>query len=417
MRKSEAVARDLSSLAVVDAPLSELRGWDRNPRTIKPARLAQLKAMLEQSPEMLRARPLICLPDGTVIAGNQRLAAAVALGWASIPAVFVDLDEATAIEWAFRDNNPAGESDDDLAAVLLADLAERGRPLDMTGFAPADLSALLRRIAPKNDPDAVPPLPKTAKSKLGEVYVLGNHRLMCGDATSAEDMALLMGDEPVELLFTDPPYGVNYQGDEDPESLRWRNRRSDGKATVGNDALGDDGTRALVAAALATARARMAPGSSFYVCSPSGMSELAFRLALQDASFELRQVIVWAKDVFAFGRQDYHWRHESILYGWLTGAAHRWNGGRKQDTVWEIARPKRSPEHPTMKPVELVARALWNSTDTEQIVLDPFAGSGSTLISAEQSNRHCRMLEIDPAYCDVIRQRYADYVGDQKWAP
>jgi len=417
MSEVETLARDLSSLAVVDAPVAELRGWDRNPRRIKPARLEQLKAMLTASPEMLRARPLIALPDGTVIAGNQRLAAAQALGWESIPAVFVDLDEATAIEWAFRDNNPAGESDDDLAAVLLADLAERGRALDMTGFAPSDLSALLRRVAPKNDPDAVPPVPKKPKSKRGEIYELGNHRLMCGDATSAEDVAALMGGSSVALLFTDPPYGVNYQGDEDPESLRRRNRRTDGKATVAGDALGDDGTRALVSAALATARTGMAPGATFYVCSPSGMSELAFRLALQDASFELRQAIVWAKDVFAFGRQDYHWRHESILYGWLAGAAHLWNGGRKQDTVWEIARPKRSPEHPTMKPVELVERALWNSSDPEKAVLDPFAGSGSTLIAAEQSNRRCFALEIDPAYCDVIRQRYADFVNDQKWAP
>lgn len=222
MSDQETVARDLSSLAVVDALLAELRGWDRNPRRIKPARLEQLKAMLVSSPEMLKARPLICLPDGTVIAGNQRLAAAQALGWESIPAVFVDLDEATAIEWAFRDNNPAGESDDDLAALLLADLAERGRALDMTGFAPSELSALLRRVAPKNDPDAVPPVPELPKSKRGEIYELGMHRLMCGDATSAEDVGMLLAGETTALMVTDPPYGVgvDHRWREDADKTR-----------------------------------------------------------------------------------------------------------------------------------------------------------------------------------------------------
>lgn len=180
---------DSRALEVVDTPVEKLKPWGRNPRTITGARLEQLKAMLAASPEMLQARPLIALLDGTVIAGNQRLAAAQALGWSSIPAVFADLDEATAIEWAFRDNNPAGETDPDLAAQLLAELEARGRPLDMTGFAPVELSALLRRIAPAVDPDAVPPVPAKPRSKRGEVYELGPHRMMCGDATSPRTCA------------------------------------------------------------------------------------------------------------------------------------------------------------------------------------------------------------------------------------
>jgi hypothetical protein len=208
--------RARASLAVVDAPVADLHPWDRNPRKIKPARLEQLKRMLIEAPDMLHARPLIALPDGTVIAGNQRLAAAEALGWETIPTIYADLGEDEAIEWALRDNNPAGETVDDLAALLLADLSSRGRELDLTGFAPADLSALLRRIAPPSDPDAVPEPPTVPRSVRGEVYELGPHRLMCGDATSADDVAALLDGERPMLLVTDPPYGVNY----DPA---WRN--------------------------------------------------------------------------------------------------------------------------------------------------------------------------------------------------
>ena len=412
MSEVETLARDLPSLAVVDAPVAELRGWDRNPRRIKPARLEQLKAMLSSSPEMLRARPLICLPDGTVIAGNQRLAAAQALGWESIPAVFVDLDEATAIEWAFRDNNPAGESDDDLAAVLLADLAERGRALDMTGFAPSDLSALLRRVAPKNDPDAVPPVPEKAKSKRGVVYELGNHRLMCGDATSAEDVAALMDGSSAALLVTDPPYGVGVDH-------RWR--KDAFKVRLGPDraAIEGDDRFAWIEAY------RLTDASVAYVWH-SALHAGSVQAELEEAGFDVRQQIVWAKAVFAIGRSAYQWKHETCWYAVRRGATARWFGGRSQTTVWEAASPiqifsgggndTRTP-HPTQKPSAIFEPPISNHTEPGDIVYDPFLGSGTTLIAAEQLGRCCFGLEIDPAYCDVIRQRYADYVNDQKWAP
>lgn len=412
MRNVEILPRDLASLAVVYAPVAELRGWDRNPRRIKPARLEQLKQMLVSSPEMLKARPLICLPDGTVIAGNQRLAAAQALGWESIPAVFVDLDEATAIEWAFRDNNPAGESDDDLAAVLLADLAERGRALDLTGFAPSELSALLRRVAPKNDPDAVPPVPAVPKSERGEVYELGAHRLMCGDATSAEDVSALAGGAASAVLWTDPPYGVDYVG----------------KTAAALRIQGDsaDGLPALLVDAFVTAALVLVERAPFYIASPAGPRHEDFLLALRGAGWELHETLVWVKDVFVLGHSDYHYRHEPILYGYLPGtgrpgrgrhAGSRWRGDHRQSTVFEVPRPKRSEEHPTMKPVDLIVAQLANSTEPGDAVLDIFAGSGSTMLACEQIDCCAYLLEIDPAYCDVIRQRYADYVGDQKWAP
>lgn len=393
-----------------EVPLSELRQHPRNPRTITPARLAQLGRTLEAERDMLQARPLVALPDGTVIAGNQRLAAARELGWTTIPVVFADLDEERATRWMLLDNRGFGVDDADLAGELLAELKAGGVDVALTGYDPDEAGRLLRAVRLRDrDPDDAPPLPVGApRSVRGEVYTLGEHRLMCGDATASSDLERLM-DAPADALFTDPPYGVNYQGDEDPESRRRRNRRTDNHATVRNDNLGDEGTRHLIRDALEAALEHLTPGASLYVCAPSGTSETAFRLAFADAGLELRQVLVWAKDVFAMGRQDYHWRHESILYGWADGAAHRWQGGRTQDTVWEFPRPKRSELHPTMKPTALIARAIENSSRPGEIVLDPFAGSGSTLIAAEQTGRRCYAIEIDPAYCDVIRDRYAAF--------
>lgn len=255
---------------------------------------------------------------------------------------------------------------------------------------------------------------------------MGDHRLLCGDATNPEDLERLVGDAgPAQLLFTDPPYGVEYSG------------KTESALTIENDNLGMDGTRALVRDALVAVRPHLAAGAAFYVCAPSGDLETAFRLALADAGLRLRQALVWVKDQFVLGRMDFHWRHESLLYGALPGGevfhqpdpeadfcwrhesvlygwtrgSHEWNGGRRQDTVWEVPRPKASREHPTMKPVELVARAIVLSTQPGALILDPFAGSGTSVIAAQQLGRRCLALELDPAYCDVIVQRWEEFTG------
>jgi site-specific DNA-methyltransferase (adenine-specific) len=364
-----------------------------------------------------QVRPI--LVDGSrIVAGHHLVRAAEAEGWTHVAAIaneFGSEDEARA--YLLADNRTAELGSIDEEALNAQLQALRGE-LDGTGYTERFASALDRKLEALReaaavagihpDLDTAPALPETPESRPGEVYELGPHRLVCGDCRDPEILNALMV-EKGSLVFTDPPYGVAYQ-EGTPDDLKARRRRKDlATMTVANDALGDEGTRLLVAQALVALRARVAPGTPFYVCAPSGVSELAFRLALADASLELRQVLVWAKNVFVFGRQDYHWRHESILYGWFPGAAHPWFGGRNQDTVWEVARPKQSKEHPTMKPLELIGRALRNSSTAGEVVVDPFAGSGSTLIAAEILGRRCFAVELDPRYCDVIRRRYDDF--------
>jgi DNA modification methylase len=255
----------------------------------------------------------------------------------------------------------------------------------------------------------VPDLPHEPSVKTGELFALGQHRLLCGDSTDVADVRRVFGDAgEADLLWTDPPYGVAYQTKLSLEEAVARHRRTDG-LEVANDTLTPEATRALVSASL-----RWAPlkaGGAFYVASPSGDMETVFRLALEGAGLQLRQQLVWVKDAFVMGRQDYHWRHETVLYGWRDGASHTFHGGRTQDTVWEIPRPRRSENHPTMKPVELVARALRNSSSARDTVYEPFAGSGTTIIAAEQTGRRCVALEIDPRYAQVAIERWETFTG------
>lgn len=233
----------------------------------------------------------------------------------------------------------------------------------------------------------------------GDLWQLGRHRLLVGDATDRGEVARLFdsGREQADLIFTDPPYGVAYVGGT-KEAL-----------TILNDNLGDAGTRMLVANILRAAPLR--PGGVFYVCSPAGNTETAFRLAIADAGLLLRQCLVWVKQQFVLGRQDYHWRHESILYGWKEGAAHFFVEDRTQDTVWEIDRPQRNADHPTMKPIALVERALANSSRVGELVYDACGGSGTTLIACERQGRRARLCELDPKYATVILNRFETETG------
>jgi DNA modification methylase len=255
-------------------------------------------------------------------------------------------------------------------------------------------------IVEERDLDAAPDLPAEADLYVerGQTWALGRHRLKCGDSTSSEDVFRLLGDDVVDLLWSDPPWGCQIRG------------RTKKALTIVNDDLGPDGTRALVAAALRLAPLR--PGGAFYVAAPSGPElHLAFLLALDDAGLTAHQTLCWIKNSFVLGHADYHSRHENVIYGWREGRAHHFVDDRTQDTVWEIDRPARSAVHPTMKPVELVARAIRNSSTPGQLVYDPFAGSGTTLIAAEQTGRRCRAMELDPRYAQVILERWAALVG------
>jgi site-specific DNA-methyltransferase (adenine-specific) len=260
------------------------------------------------------------------------------------------------------------------------------------------------------DPDEAPDLPDEPTVRRGELYALGDHRLLCGDATDAADVRRVFGDTTeADVMWTDPPYGVAYQTKLSTEEAVARHRRTDG-LEVTNDQPED--IPALLAAAFGHAPLRA--GGAFYVASPSSGDVLpVFYAALAGAGMSVRQQLLWIKDVFVMGRHDYHYRHEPILYGWKEGSAHFFGGGRAQDTVWEIPRPKRSESHPTMKPVELVARALKNSSRPGDLVYEPFAGSGSTIIAAEQTRRRCVALEIDPRYAQVAIERWQAFSGGQ----
>lgn len=338
---------------------------------------------------------IVNLRSGSLVDGHARLKEALARDEPTVPILYIDVspaEEAQLVATLDPIAALAGQNDEILRTLL-----------DQFTVEDAGLLALIDSLVPTEpkagltDPDDVPPLSEDSGIALGDVFELGDHRLMCGDSTTAEDVAKLMAGDIADVIWTDPPYGLAYFG------------KTKAALTILNDALTSEQTRTLVATALTLAPLR--PGGAFYVASPSGDLELFFRLALEDANLPLRQVICWAKDRFVMGRQDYQWRHESILYGWRDGAAHYFVDDRTQDTVWEIARPAQSREHPTMKPVELVARALRNSSLPRQLVSDPFCGSGTTVIAAEQTGRRCRAMELDPRYVAVAVRRWEDFTG------
>jgi DNA modification methylase len=390
-------------------PLHELRIWPENPRRITEIRLADLKRALQEDRAMLWARPLMALPDGTVFSGNQRLRAARELGWVSIPAVTADIDWGRARVWALRDNSPYGEWDEPALTELLAELAEEDVDLLLTGFASSDIDRLLAGVERAADPDDAPPLPRgEPESEPGALYELGRHRLVCGDATDPEQLARLVGEEKAEVLLTDPPYGVEYEG------------KTKATLTIRNDTAAS--LEPLLEKTFAAVDPVLSPGGRVYVFSPAGPLGTTFRLALGQAGWPLRQTLVWVKNSIVLGHSDYHYAHEDLLFGAKPGAGRvgrgrhrgsRWYGGNSESSVLFFDRPTRSELHPTMKPIDLLTRLLRNSSRRGDVVLDPFAGSGSTLIACEQLGRRCFAVEIDPRYCDVIRARYQRYRDDQ----
>lgn len=386
---------------VRDVHLTRLHPWPENPRTIRPERLEQLKQALAEDPAMLWARPLLALPDGTVIGGNQRLLAAQQLGWERIPVLTVDLDETRARLWALRDNNAYGEWDEPALAELLEELQTDGVDLALAGFADSDLDRLLEGFGAIVDPDEAPDMPVgEPDSQPGEIYQLGVHRLACGDATDPVLLQRLLGTDRAEVLWTDPPYGVEYVG-KTSRALRIRND--------------DAAAGALLARALEAADPFLAESAPFHIASPSGPQGTAFRLAIEQAGWHHHQTLVWVKNSLVLGHSDHHQQHEDVLYGWKPGSGRpgrgrhkgsRWYGGNGESSVFFHDRPARSEVHPTIKPVGLISAQLRNSSLRGDLVLDPFAGSGSTLIACEHLGRRCVAVELDPAYCDVIRQRY-----------
>jgi site-specific DNA-methyltransferase (adenine-specific) len=385
------------ALAPLVIPIDSIELHPRNPRVGDvEAVKASLRRFGQQKPLVVQASTRY------VVAGNHLLRAARALGGTGIAANVEDLDDASATAFMLADNRTSdlGTYDDGLLAAILAETAAEDN-LAATGYDIDDVAALLRAagLEGDRDADAAPDMPDDADLYVqpGDLWALGKHRLLCGDATDAADVARLFNDVTADLVWTDPPYGVDYVG-AGPKKL-----------TIANDALGEDGTRRLIAEALRLAPLR--PGGVFYVASPAGPLHLEFLLAIREAGLGMHQTIVWAKDRLVPGRSDYHYRHEPVLYGWRPGGAHHFIDDRKQDTIWEIPRPARSATHPTMKPVELVERAVRNSTRPGEVVFDPFAGSGTTHIAAEKSGRTGFAMEIDPRYAQVTIERWQAFTG------
>lgn len=340
-----------------------------------------------------------------ILAGNHTWKAAKSLGWQQISAGFVetkDDDEALRILLADNRTTDLASYDDSGLAELLKQLSETDIGLEGTAFDGDDLDSLLKDLGHFALPTDVDEIPEQvpAISKLGDVWLLGNHRLVCGDSTDEKQVALLMQNKEADLVWTDPPYGVAYVG------------KTKDALTIENDDMDIDALQAFLTKAFSAGYAVTKKGGCWYVAAPSGNIFQAFSIPLTNLNI-WRHTLVWVKDTLVMGRADYHYKHESIFYGWKEGAAHQTPPDRKQDTVWEIPRPKRSTEHPTMKPVELVMRAIQNSTNEKQIVLDLFGGSGSTLIAAQETNRIAYLMELDPHYVDVICARYQKHTGNQ----
>jgi DNA modification methylase len=341
---------------------------------------------------------------GVIVVGHTRYKAALKLGLVEVPVHVADgLTSEQARAYRLADNQTATLAtwdDDALVAELLA-LRDGGFDLDLTGFAPDDLDRLLGAdddAAGRGDPDDVPEPPGEPTTRPGDLWLLGKHRLVCGDAADPAAYAQLLDGAQADLLLTDPPYGVSYVGG------------TADAMTLANDDLAPEDYDPFLARTLAAAARVLKPGAGFYVWH-ADLHGATVRGAADRAGLPLRQVLVWVKSAFALGRSDYHWQHEPCLYGWQPGAPHQWHGGRAQGTTLCFDKPARNTEHPTMKPVALFRRLVENSCPPGGVVLDPFAGSGTSLIAAEEAGRAAALLELDPRYCGVIVRRYEAFTG------
>jgi len=388
-------------------PIDKLLPYARNARQHSDEQIAQIAASIA---EFGFVNPCLVGADGVLVAGHGRLAAARKLGLSTVPVVVLDhLTPTQRRALVLADNRLAELStwDDVLLRIELEALQDEGFDLDLTGFDADALAELLAGEEPEHEgqteDDAVPEIPEEPVSKPGDVWRLGPHRLVCGDATAAEAYAQLFPDgERADMVFTDPPYNVNYANSA-KDKLRGKHR------PILNDALGADFHDFLYdALSLLVAHTR---GAIYVTMSSSELDTL--QAAFRSAGGHWSTFIIWANNTFTLGRADYQRQYEPILYGWPEGAERHWCGDRDQGDVWQIKKPQKNDLHPTMKPVELVERAIRNSSRPGDVVLDPFGGSGTTLIAAEKSGRVARLIELDPKYADVIVRRWQDWTGQQ----
>lgn len=372
--------------------IDKLVPYARNARTHSKEQILQLRASLR---EFGFVNPVIVDKDLNIIAGHGRILAAKEEGVKEVPCVFAEhLSEAQKRAYIIADNRLALNAgwDAEMLSVEISDLQGVDFDISLLGFDDAELNKLLGDIddVQDDDFDVDAELQKPATTKLGDLWLLGNHRLVCGDSTKAETFELLMDGKQANLTVTDPPYNVNYEG-------------TAGK--IKNDNMGNEAFYDFLLASFKNIEAAMAKDASIYVFH-ADTEGLNFRKAFSYAGFYLSGTCIWKKQSLVLGRSPYQWQHEPVLFGWKKSGKHNWYSDRKQTTIWEFEKPKKNADHPTMKPVTLVAYPILNSSLTNCIVLDPFGGSGSTLIACEQTNRICHMIELDEKFCDVIVKRY-----------
>lgn len=378
-------------MQIVNKNMNEIKEYDNNPRNNDNAVEYVAKSIKEFGFKV----PIIIDKDNIIVAGHTRYKASKLLGITEVPCIIADdLSEEQIKAFRLVDNKSAelASWDMDLLNMELESIKE----LDMELF-DFSIEKDLKNVV---DDDYEVALPETPKSKTGDIYKLGNHYLMCGDSTDQEAVAKLMNEVLADLVITDPPYNVNYEG------------KTDDNLKIMNDNLDDNNFYDFLKLAFDNLYLNLKDGGAIYVFH-ADTEGLNFRKAFKDAGLKLAQCLVWIKNTFVMGRQDYQWQHEPILYGWKLGAGHYFTEDRTLSTTLEFDKPSRNAEHPTMKPIELVAFLIKNSSKTNDIVLDLFGGSGSTLIACEQLERKAYLMELDPRYCDVIIDRWEKFTNNK----
>lgn len=381
-------------------PVGDLRPAAYNPRKkLKPGD-KEYEKIKKSIQEFGYVEPIIVNFDMTVIGGHQRLTVLKDLGYTEVQCVVVHIeDDAKVKALNIALNKITGTWNEQLLADLIVDLQSQDFNTDLTGFEPAEIDQLFSKVHNKeikeDDFDVDEELKKPTMSKTGDLWLLGRHRLICGDSLLPETFTTLMDGKRANLVVTDPPYNVNVE-------------ETAGK--IKNDNMPDEDFYKFLFAAFVNMEQNMENDASIYVFHADSKG-LIFRQAFHDAGFYLSGCCIWKKNALVLGRSPYQWQHEPCLFGWKVGGKHQWYSDRKQTTIWEYDRPKSSKEHPTMKPVALMAYPIQNSSMSNCIVLEPFGGSGSTLIACEQTNRICYAVELDEKFVDVIVKRYIETVG------
>lgn len=388
-------------MVIEKIPMEKLIPADYNPRKdLKPGD-AEYEKLKRSIKEFGYVEPIIWnKTTGNVVGGHQRLKVLLADGVKEIDCVVVEFDSEKEKALNIALNKVSGEWDRDKLTALISDLQAEDFDVTITGFDLAEIDELFKDIlqdgVKDDDFDVDNELQKPAITKLGDLWLLGKHRLVCGDSTISDTYDLLMDGNMANLVVTDPPYNVDYQG-------------AAGK--IKNDNMDADKFYQFLLDAFTLTERVMAKDASIYVFH-ADTEGLNFRKAFSDAGFYLSGTCIWKKQSLVLGRSPYQWQHEPILFGWKKKGKHAWYSDRKQSTIWEFDKPRKNSDHPTMKPVPLVAYPILNSSLTGCVVLDPFGGSGSTLIACEQTDRVCYTVELDEKFCDVIVKRYIEQVGD-----